>query len=99
MKIAVGLSGVESLALKGQNSDQIEVKGENIDTVKLVTLLRKKVGHASIVSVAEDKKEEKKEKKEDEKKDEPKIQWPHGPPYAFYEIIDPCYDRDVCSIM
>ncbi|KAL4598757.1 hypothetical protein ACB092_11G079900 [Castanea dentata] len=94
MKIAVGLSGVESLALKGQNRDQIEVKGE-IDPVKLVALLRKKVGHADIVSVAEDKKEE----KEDEKKDEPKIQWPHGPPYALFEIRDPSYDTNVCSIL
>ncbi|XP_023891311.1 heavy metal-associated isoprenylated plant protein 46 [Quercus suber] len=98
MKIAVGLSGVESLTLKGQNRDQIEVKGD-IDAVKLVTLLRKKVGHASIVSVAEDKKEEKEEEKKDEKKDEPKIKWPHGSPYVFYEIIDPCYDTNVCSIM
>ncbi|KAK4594195.1 hypothetical protein RGQ29_018040 [Quercus rubra] len=91
MKIAVGLSGVESLALKGQQRDQIEVKGDNIDTVKLATLLRKKVGHASIVSVAEEKK--------DEKKDEPKIQWPHGSPCAFYEIRDPCYDTNACSIL
>ena len=95
----VTFSGVESLALKGQNRDEIEVKGDSIDTVKLVTLLRKKVGHASIVSVAEDKKEEKEEEKKDEKKDEPKIQWPHGPPYVFYEIRDPCYDTNVCSIM
>ncbi|KAK7857417.1 heavy metal-associated isoprenylated plant protein 46 [Quercus suber] len=95
MKIAVGLSGVESLALKGQNRDQIEVKGDNIDTVKLATLLRKNVGPACIVSVAEEKKEEKK----DEKKDEPKIQCPHGSPYAFYEIRDPCYDTNVCSIL
>ncbi|XP_023891319.1 heavy metal-associated isoprenylated plant protein 47 [Quercus suber] len=99
MKIAVGLSGVESLALKGKQRDQIEVKGDDIDTVKLATLLRKKVGHASIVSVAEDKKEEKEEEKKDEKKDEPKIQWPHGPPYAFYEIRDPCYDTNACSIL
>ena len=94
--VYVTFSGVESSALKGQNRDQIEVKGDNIDIVKLATLLRKKVGHASIVSVAEDKKEEKKEEK---KKDEPKIQCPYGPPYAFYEIRDPCYDTNVCSIL
>ena len=46
--------------MKGQNRDQIEVEGDSIDAVKLVTLLRKKVGYASIVSVAEEKKEEKK---------------------------------------
>ena len=89
--VYVTFSGVESLALKGQQRDQIEVKGDNIDTVKLATLLRKKVGHASIVSVAEEKK--------DEKKDEPKIQGPHGSPCAFYEIRDPCYDTNACSIL
>ena len=62
--------------MKGQNRDQIKVEGDSIDAVKLVTLLRKKVGYASIVSVAEEKKEEKK----GEKKDEPKIGWPDGPP-------------------
>ncbi|KAK7845013.1 heavy metal-associated isoprenylated plant protein 16 [Quercus suber] len=51
MRIAVGLSGVESATIKGQDKDQIEVKGEGIDTVKLATTLRKKVGHANIVSV------------------------------------------------
>ncbi|XP_030964577.1 heavy metal-associated isoprenylated plant protein 46-like [Quercus lobata] len=99
MRIAVGLSGVESATIKGQDKDQIEVKGEGIDTVKLATLLRKKVGHASIVSVAEEKKEE----KEDEKKDELKIQYMVGPPsyglppYTYYEI--PRYDTPSCSIM
>ena len=87
----VTFSGVESLALKGQQRDQIEVKGDNIDTVKLATLLRKKVGHASIVSVAEEKK--------DEKKDEPKIQCPYGPPYLVCGIRDPCNDTNVCSIL
>uniref|UniRef100_A0A7N2LJC2 Uncharacterized protein n=1 Tax=Quercus lobata TaxID=97700 RepID=A0A7N2LJC2_QUELO len=51
MKIAVSLSVVESLGLKGKQRDQIEVKGDNIDTVKLATLLRKKVGHASILAI------------------------------------------------
>ncbi|KAK4594541.1 hypothetical protein RGQ29_018282 [Quercus rubra] len=98
MRIAVGLSGVESAAIKGKDKDQIEVKGMEIDTVKLATLLRKKVGHASIVSVKEDKKEE----KEDEKKDELKIKYMVGPPcyglpaYTYCEI--PRYDTP-CSIM
>ncbi|XP_050284897.1 disease resistance protein RGA5-like [Quercus robur] len=95
MRIAVGLSGVESAAIKGQDKDQIEVKGKGIDTVKLATLLTKKVGKASIVSVAEEKKEE--------KKDELKIQYMVEPPsyglypYACYEI--PRYDTPSCSIM
>ena len=94
----VTLAGVESAAIKGKDKDQIEVKGMEIDTVKLATLLRKKVGHASIVSVKEDKKEE----KEDEKKDELKIKYMVGPPcyglppYTYCEI--PRYDTP-CSIM
>ncbi|KAF3947848.1 hypothetical protein ACB098_11G035300 [Castanea mollissima] len=95
MRIAVGLSGVESATIKGKDKDQIEVKGEGIDTVKLATLLRKKVGHASIVSVAEEKKKE--------KEDELKIKYMVGPPsyglppYTYYEI--PRYDTPSCSIM
>ncbi|KAL4598375.1 hypothetical protein ACB092_11G055500 [Castanea dentata] len=95
MRIAVGLSGVESATIKGQDKDQIEVKGEGIDTVKLATSLRKKVGHASIVSVVEEKKKE--------KEDELKIRYMVGPPsyglppYTYYEI--PKYDTPSCSIM
>ncbi|KAF3962716.1 hypothetical protein CMV_012805 [Castanea mollissima] len=107
MKIAVGISGVESACLKGQDKDQMEVKGEGIGTAELALLLRKKVGYASIVSVAEDKKEEKKE----EKKDETKIQYmagsgthSHGynmPPYAllFCEIREPRHDTYACTIL
>jgi hypothetical protein len=52
LRIAVSLPGVEAASLKGQDKDQIEVKGEGIDTVKLATIIRKKIGHAEIVSVA-----------------------------------------------
>jgi hypothetical protein len=60
MRIAVSVKGVDAASLTGKDKDQIEVKGEGIDAVKLATIIRKKVGHAEIVSVAEDKKEEKK---------------------------------------
>ncbi|XP_065626374.1 heavy metal-associated isoprenylated plant protein 47-like [Quercus suber] len=102
MKIALGISGVESACFKGQDKDQIEVKGEGIDTAKLAMLLRKKVGYASIVSVAEDK-------EETEKEEETKIQYmagthSHGynlPPYAllFCEIREPCHDTYACTIL
>ncbi|GMY09600.1 heavy metal-associated isoprenylated plant protein 46-like [Fagus crenata] len=82
MKIAVGVSAVESVSIKGKDKDELEVKGDGIDTVKLTMLLRKNVGHASIVSVEEDKK--------DDKKDEVKIQhMVHGfgvHSYACYEV-------------
>ena len=98
---------MESACLKGQDNDQIEVKGEGIDTAELAMLLRKKVGYASIVSVAEDKKEERKEEKEDEMK----MQYmagsgthSHGynmPPYAlpFCEIREPRHDTHACTIL
>ncbi|KAM7497077.1 hypothetical protein LguiA_021491 [Lonicera macranthoides] len=49
-KIAVSVSGVESMTLQGPKKDQILVIGD-IDPVSLVMLLRKKVGHSEIISV------------------------------------------------
>ncbi|KAJ9560874.1 hypothetical protein OSB04_006034 [Centaurea solstitialis] len=51
LKIAVGVSGVESAALIGSDKDQIKVTGEGIDSVELATLLRKGVGCTELVSV------------------------------------------------
>jgi CO dehydrogenase/acetyl-CoA synthase beta subunit len=49
--------------------DQIVVIGEEVDSVKLAKSLRKKVGHAVLMSVQEEKEKEKeKEKDKDEKK-------------------------------
>ncbi|XP_010542497.1 PREDICTED: uncharacterized protein LOC104815685 [Tarenaya hassleriana] len=50
MKIASGTSGVRSVSIQGEN-DQLVVLGEEIDTVELTRELRKKVGHAKIVTV------------------------------------------------
>ncbi|CAN1315926.1 Heavy metal-associated isoprenylated plant protein 16 [Linum perenne] len=52
MKIVVGVYGVDSVSLAGTGKTQIEVTGDGIDSVKLVTLLRKKVGFAELVSLA-----------------------------------------------
>ncbi|KAI3769468.1 hypothetical protein L6452_00571 [Arctium lappa] len=51
LKIAVGVSGVESAALIGSDKDQIKVTGEGIDSVELAKLLRKGVGCTELVSV------------------------------------------------
>ncbi|KAL9457241.1 hypothetical protein AB3S75_006312 [Citrus x aurantiifolia] len=51
LKVAVGFSGVESVALKGDDMSQIEVTGDGVDAVALTTSLRKKVGYAEVVSV------------------------------------------------
>ncbi|KAJ6301386.1 hypothetical protein OIU77_015654 [Salix suchowensis] len=58
-KIAATASGVTSVALEGADKDQIVVVGEEVDSVKLARSLRKKVGHASLMSVQEEKDKEK----------------------------------------
>lgn len=73
MKLAASFSGVESIALKGDDKSQIEVTGDGVDPVKLTTFLRKKMGHAKLLSVSDaDKKPE--EKKPEEVNVQP-LQW------------------------
>ncbi|CAA3018478.1 Hypothetical predicted protein [Olea europaea subsp. europaea] len=48
MKIAAGTSGVVSVAIEGEKKDQVVVLGEGVDAATLTSLLRKKVGHASL---------------------------------------------------
>ncbi|MBA0560502.1 hypothetical protein Golob_017394 [Gossypium lobatum] len=94
LKIVVGLSGVDSASLKGDDKSQIEVTGDGVDAVKLTRLLRKGVGYAELVSVsAADKK--------DDKKDETKLpppfyyyQYQSVPPYGYVENYGPS-----CSIL
>ncbi|KAJ9687082.1 hypothetical protein PVL29_015797 [Vitis rotundifolia] len=98
LKVAVGVAGVESAALQGQEKNQIVVIGEGIDAVALTTLLRKKVGFAELVSVSVvgEKKEEKKDNQG--KKNEPSL-------HAYMPSIEPYYHEytdshpDSCSIM
>ncbi|KAI3465932.1 hypothetical protein Pfo_022595 [Paulownia fortunei] len=100
LKIAVGVSGVESAALTGQEKDHVEVVGDGIDSVELTRRLRKNVAHAELVSVGEAKKEQKPEKD---------AQLPVvgllAPPYYGFphyhqccEVRDPYYDC-ACTIM
>ncbi|XP_061350175.1 disease resistance protein RGA5-like [Gastrolobium bilobum] len=96
MKIAVGVSGVETAAIQGENKDQIAVTGERIDSVCLTSLLRKSFGHAELVSVGS----------VEEKKEEGitlPIVWPYVsgvPQYPVYDIRHPSqYQEPNCSIM
>ncbi|CAI8597885.1 unnamed protein product [Vicia faba] len=110
MKIAVGVYGVESAAIQGDNKDQIEVTGVGIDSVELTRKLRKNFCYANLVSVGdvekkEDKKEEKEEKKEEKKKEEEVVVWSNGVPVPHCNcsiIRDPYQyyeDPYKCSIM
>ncbi|XP_073049170.1 heavy metal-associated isoprenylated plant protein 16-like [Primulina eburnea] len=58
LKIAVGLSGVESAAITGPGKNQVELVGDGIDVVVLTKLIRKKVAYADIVSVGDAEKDE-----------------------------------------
>lgn len=99
--------GVESVAIKGDNKDKLEVIGNEIDTVQLAKSLRKNVGSADLISVGPAK---------DDKKDElkkPYFQQVYGSnsyPYNYYyggqvpsyqpvyEVRD-SYNDPNCSIM
>jgi len=74
-------AGVSSMGIIGDGKDRLEVVGVDVDTVCLVTCLRKKLGHADIVKV-----EEVKDKKPEEK---PKVV--ELPPYYC-----PCYYGYYC---
>ncbi|KAF3955719.1 hypothetical protein ACB098_11G037800 [Castanea mollissima] len=99
MQIAVGLQGVESVSLHGDDSSQIVVVGDDIDSVNLTSLLRKKVGFAELTSVSPVNAEGGKPKQET-KSSESEIQsmiWPTyqpGVPY-YYQPSVPYYAYDV----
>ncbi|XWS31115.1 hypothetical protein CRYUN_Cryun23aG0050000 [Craigia yunnanensis] len=97
LKIAVGLLGVESASLKGNDKSQIEVTGDGVDPVQLTNLLRKSVGHAELVSVSAVGGEKKEEKKDEVK---PAVYvWPYNPPYYPYEYGYAQDHEPSCSIM
>ncbi|KAM7497072.1 hypothetical protein LguiA_021486 [Lonicera macranthoides] len=105
LKIAVSVSGVESVALQGPEKDQILVIGE-IDAVYLATLLRKNVGHSEIVSVgpAEQKKEEEKKDANVNKKEVTMMTPLYYTTYPYGSTHYPVYDvvpnhEPSCSIM
>ena len=45
-----------TVGLEGVEKDEVVVIGEGINVVKLITTMRKKVGHTIAISVAEEKK-------------------------------------------
>ncbi|CAL5031555.1 unnamed protein product [Urochloa decumbens] len=70
MALAAKANGVSSIGVTGDLKDRLEVVGEGIDIICLVSCLRKKLCHAEILKVEEVKPEEK--KKEEKKPEEPK---------------------------
>ncbi|KAF7009582.1 hypothetical protein CFC21_024098 [Triticum aestivum] len=77
LTLASRAAGVTSMGITGDARDQLEVVGDGIDPVCLVSCLRKKLGHAQIIKVEEVKKPE-------EKEEEPKPAVPVNPPQYYY---------------
>ncbi|XP_059302731.1 heavy metal-associated isoprenylated plant protein 46-like [Lycium ferocissimum] len=84
LSIAAKIPGVEKVAIEGEEKNELMVIGVGIDAAELVTILRKKVGVAEVVSVGPvDKKKEEK----------PIVPWVYGnyqiPSLQFWEVKDP----------
>ncbi|CAD6263416.1 unnamed protein product [Miscanthus lutarioriparius] len=111
MTLAARADGVISMAITGDAREKLEVVGDGVDPVRLVSCLRRKVGHAEILQVEEvkDKKpEEEKKKPEEPKPPQPVAVYP--PPqcypggYHYYRHPPPppmvvCEEPSSCSIM
>ncbi|XP_059284115.1 uncharacterized protein LOC132037594 [Lycium ferocissimum] len=108
-KIAVSQPGVESAAMHGDEKNQLEVVGEQIDAVTLTSSLRKNLGQAELVSLGPagggDKKDEK--AGSDTKPDTAAfVTLPQAPLYHYtyphhyrvYQVTD-SYDQQNLSIM
>ncbi|XP_066318750.1 disease resistance protein Pik-1-like [Miscanthus floridulus] len=95
MALVAAAGGVDSVAIAGAGKDQVVVGGEGVDSIKLTSDLRKKMGDAQLVEVAEDKKEE---KKPDPVADYIQYYYHYPPPVGV--AYDP-YSRpgSTCSIM
>ena len=90
-------AGVESASLKGDDKSQIEVTGDGVDPVQLISLLRKSMRHAELVSVSAVGGE----KKEEEAKPAAYV-WPNNPPYYVHEVPSygyAQYHEPSCSIL
>ncbi|CAD6263418.1 unnamed protein product [Miscanthus lutarioriparius] len=111
MTLAARADGVISMAITGDAKEKLEVVGDGVDPVRLVSCLRRKVGHAEILQVEEVK--DKKPEEEKKKPEEPKPPQPvavHPPPqcypggYHYYRHPPPppmvvCEEPSSCTIM
>ncbi|KAJ4815707.1 Heavy metal-associated isoprenylated plant protein 47 [Rhynchospora pubera] len=98
LQTAAGMDGIISTSIDG---DKIVVEGDGLDSIALTTVLRKKLGHANLITVtpSDDKKEDKKE----EKKEQPVVLPPYYAvvhPYPYqYGYYETSRYPDSCSIM
>ncbi|KAK1683698.1 hypothetical protein QYE76_044546 [Lolium multiflorum] len=106
MSMAARTAGVTSMGITGDARDQLEVVGDGVDPVCLVSCLRKKLGVARIVKVEEVKDPKPEEKKKEDPKPVPVVCPPPpcypGPgyyhhPYPSQMVV--CDEPSNCAIM
>lgn len=95
--------GVDSVAIEGENKDQLVVVGDGVDPANVTILLRKKVGRATIVKVEEVKDDAEKKSETTVQKIETMVQWyPNYPPCpqaVWYDCESSSSNPNACSIM
>lgn len=95
-------TGIDSVALEGEDRDHLVMEGDGVDPVKLTNKLRKKVGNADIVKIEEIKKDDKKKNESKGESSEPKMeysQWyPQYNPVIVYDL-ETNSNPNICSIM
>ncbi|KAK2978396.1 hypothetical protein RJ640_004927 [Escallonia rubra] len=102
MKIAAVAHGVNSVKIEGGDKDKVVVTGDGIDAACLTRSLRKKVGHATLVSVEVLKPQD---SEAGQKPEKVHIQWPSGYccqyQYPQLYLCEPVSDPGPppCSIM
>ncbi|XP_012574753.1 heavy metal-associated isoprenylated plant protein 47-like isoform X2 [Cicer arietinum] len=92
LKTAAEVKGVVSVALEGDDKDRVCVTGDNIDTVCLANMLKKKFNDVTILSVEEvkNKTAEEKKKEEDKKKEEEKKKMMEACHDVLYHSCNTC---------
>ncbi|KAJ4956848.1 hypothetical protein NE237_013631 [Protea cynaroides] len=103
MRIAVSQPGVESVAFQGEEKEELVVIGDGVDSIVLITHLRRSLGYADLLTVGDPDGEKKEEK---ETKNELVIQpvsWPtiyqNVQPYFTNQERSYNYQEPNCSIM
>uniref|UniRef100_A0A0D9W615 HMA domain-containing protein n=1 Tax=Leersia perrieri TaxID=77586 RepID=A0A0D9W615_9ORYZ len=112
MALVARAAGVISVGITGDGQDRLEVVGDGVDAVRLVSCLRKRIVHAEILQVEEVKAKKSEDKKEKERKpeeEEAKLTAVHPLPqyytgYGYYHYVPPppfvVHDEPTpCSIM
>ncbi|URE23855.1 Heavy-metal-associated domain [Musa troglodytarum] len=101
MQLVAAADGVDSVAIEGEYKDHLAVVGDGVDAANVTTLLRKKVGCATIVKVEEVKKVDK-EKKPDTTAQNIVHWYPNYPPcrqMVCYDYECSSSDPTACSIL